>query len=115
MKQCHKCGREWTAEKKQPAVKDFCEGCTAYLHCCLNCRHYDPAKHNQCAIGTTEWVGDKAGANFCDEFEFQDAGAIRAESAATDKAREALQGLFGTKEPLPDGERLDSFKKLFGE
>ena len=25
MKRCHKCGEPWVSEKKQPAVKEYCE------------------------------------------------------------------------------------------
>lgn len=115
MKRCHRCGREWAAEKKQPGVKDFCDGCSAYLHCCLNCRHYDPAKHNQCAIGTTEWVGDKAGANFCDEFEFRDAGAAQADAGESEKARNAIETLLGPSAARAEADRLDRFKGLLGD
>ena len=113
MRRCHKCGHEWTAEAKTPGVKETCEQCVAYLHCCRNCRFFDPAKHNQCHIGTTDWVADKEGANFCDEFEFKDSNVVVREDAPADKARIALDSLFGkTKKPIPE---VDAFKKLFGD
>ncbi len=45
-----------------------CPQCGSDLHCCLNCRFYDPAKHNQCAEPQAEWVRDKESANSCDYF-----------------------------------------------
>ncbi len=102
MKRCHKCGTEWVSEKRQPGVKEFCAHCSAYLHCCLNCRFYDPALHNECAIPNTEWVGDRRGANFCDEFEFADTSPKSdTPDAKRDKARKALDGLFGASTPKP--------------
>lgn len=111
MKRCHKCGTPWVSEKKQPAVKDYCENCTAYLHCCKNCRFYDPSRHNECQIGTTEWVGDREGANFCDEFEFKDSEAQSKDTAKSAKAKDALDNLFGGEHEAAPG--LDDFKKLF--
>lgn len=112
MKKCHKCGHEWVSVKQQPGVKDFCEKCSAYLHCCLNCRYYEPSVHNQCHIGTTEWVGDKQGCNFCDEFEFADSARAAEDSSKRDNARSALEGLFGGSDAPSDDDRLDFLKKL---
>ena len=38
---CHQCGAPWISDKKRPAVKEMCEACDAYLHCCMNCRFSD--------------------------------------------------------------------------
>lgn len=115
MKKCHRCGAEWDSVKRVPGVKEFCAKCSAYLHCCLNCRHHNPAYHNQCAIPNTDWVGDKAGANFCDEFEFKDAEALSKDANAAGSARSALDNLFGDAAAPSDSEKLDQFKKLFGD
>lgn len=113
MKQCHKCGEAWVSEKKQPAVKAYCEKCSAYLHCCVNCRFHDKSRHNECRIGTTEWVGDREGANFCDEFEFKDSEAGTGVTGQGAKAKSELDSLFGGGEDSGPG--LDDFKKLFGD
>ena len=115
MRKCHRCGAEWDGIKRVPGVKEFCTSCSGYLHCCLNCRHRNPAYHNQCAIPNTVWVGDKAGTNFCDEFEFQDAAAESKDAKASDSARTALDGLFGDTAIPSETEKLDQFKKLFGD
>jgi len=101
MKRCHKCGRFWAGEKRQPGVKEYCEGCSAYLHSCLNCRFHDSRVHNHCRIPNTEWVGDRAGANFCDEFEFADSEACSPEAVEHDQARQAFGALFGNEEAAP--------------
>lgn len=120
MMRCHKCGREWVTQKrvKEPGVKETCEGCEAYLHCCLNCEHYDPAVHNQCRSTTAEWTVDKEGANFCGDFRFRDAAAERPSARSADeqgKGRQALDQLFGPSDTPSDRDRLDQFKNLFGE
>ncbi len=92
---CHKCGTPWLSEKRRPGVKDYCENCSAYLHCCRNCRFHVPSAHNQCHIPNTDWVGGREGANFCDEFEFRDSEAPSAADRERDNARAALDAIFG--------------------
>ena len=115
MKACHRCGREWVSDKKQPSVKDFCDGCTAYLHCCLNCRFHDKRVHNECRIPTTEWVADRAGCNFCDEFEFTDRDPKTKDGDAEEKARKSVHDLFGDADEKPAPKGAEGFKKLFGD
>ena len=104
MKCCHRCGHPWDTGKERPGPKDFCESCSAYLHCCLNCRFHDPSLHNACAIPTTDWVGDKAGANFCDEFVFREHVAAGPTDDAA-QARGAFDNIFGEPD-TPSGEDL---------
>ncbi len=67
---CHKCGRAW--EGRRVEFKALCEGCGGWLHCCLNCTHYDPGCHHECrANATTEYCSDKEKFNVCEEFEFR--------------------------------------------
>lgn len=110
---CHNCGREWVSEKRQPGFKEYCEGCDAYLHCCLNCRFHEPGRHNECQIPNTDWVSDRAGANFCDQFEFKEAGAGAGNQQTTRKARQQFDQLLGG---APGEEKKPrSFDDLFGE
>lgn len=115
MRRCHRCGAEWVSDKKQPAVKEVCEACSAYLHCCMNCRFRDPSLHNECAIPTTDWVGDREGCNFCDEFEFIDGEEAVSDPESAKQARSALDSLFGDGPTVKEADRLDAFKKLFGD
>ena len=71
MKKCHACGEKWDGfPGTQPGREESCLKCGADLHCCLNCRLYDPALSRQCMGRTVEFVRDKDKKNFCDEFEF---------------------------------------------
>lgn len=115
MKRCHRCESDWVSDKKEPGPKDICPECSAYLHCCLNCRYYAPSLHNECQIGTTEWVGDKEGCNFCDEFEFAEAELMVGRDGQAHEAREAFDKFFGASEYKRDQDRLDAFKRLFGD
>jgi len=86
MRCCHKCSAEWTGEKK-PAFRALCPKCSADIHCCLNCRLYDPGAHNKCRSRTTEMVADREKANFCDEFDFADSAGQRQTGAPGSKPR----------------------------
>lgn len=68
---CFHCKTPWESSLRQPAVKETCDQCGAYLHCCRNCRFHRKGYPNECYIPDTEKVADKTRANFCDEFEFQ--------------------------------------------
>ena len=116
MRRCHSCGGEWVSEKKQPAVKESCEHCGAYLHCCLNCKFHDPGLHNQCAIPTTDWVGDRAGCNFCHDFTFGETGPGGNAGDGKAKAREAFDNLFDGSGDAAEGDQgPDAFDRLFGQ
>ena len=114
MKYCHQCGTEWVSEKKQPAIKETCPKCNAYLHCCLNCRFYAPHAHNKCQIPTTDWVADRSGPAFCDEFTFKETGNVRVQGSNEKTARDEFNTLFGEVDDIPD-QGKDAFNKLFGD
>ena len=117
MAQCHNCGREWVTQKrvKVPGVKETCEGCEAYLHSCLNCRFHDLSAHNQCAIPKTEWVADRAKANFCDQFEWRLPGPADERIKAGGDARRAGDALFGEDEASAGEECRTDLDSLFGD
>jgi len=94
MKKCHACGEEWGGSPgSQPGREETCSKCGADLHCCLNCKLYDPSASRQCTSRTTEYVKDKEKRNFCEEFEFASKGAGR---------------------PAPGGDMDKKWKDLFG-
>jgi hypothetical protein len=115
MKRCHRCKAPWESVMRQPGVKEICENCSAYVHCCLNCRFYNPAMSKACATPTADLVVDKEGLNFCDEFEFADESQQKQADHKQSKARQALDGLLGESEAPSDDERLDAFKGIFGD
>lgn len=90
--QCYKCHTKITIEK-QPRRSDTCPNCKAYLHCCLNCRFYDPLAHNKCREPQAEWVRDKEMANFCEFFEAATEAKLK-ESSRRDEALKKLNKLF---------------------
>ena len=48
---------------------ETCSKCNADLHCCKNCRFFDPSVNNQCRETQAEWVATKDRRNYCDYFE----------------------------------------------
>ena len=90
IKKCHACGAPWDGEGT-PGFKAVCESCSAFLHSCKNCRLHDPTAHNECLSSTTEYVADREGPNWCDEFDFKTTG----------------------KEPKAPGEGKDAWDRLF--
>jgi len=86
---CYKCGK--AAGEGRVEFRALCPGCSAYLHCCLNCRLYDPAIHHECrASATTEYCPVKDKGNFCEEFV---PGSGSATSVKT-KSRAEIEKLF---------------------
>jgi hypothetical protein len=69
MRQCYNCEWEWR-KPYEPAFREMCPRCDAFLHTCKNCRLYEPTAHQQCKSPTVEAVGDKERGNFCGEFRF---------------------------------------------
>lgn len=61
---CYKCKEELVFEVKV-GRRDMCPNCYAYLHCCYNCKFYDPYAHNQCIENQGEFIRDRAEGNFC--------------------------------------------------
>ncbi len=112
---CHKCHRDWEAGgKPRPGFKETCLNCGAYLHSCKNCRFHRPSMHNQCYIPNTEWVGDRAGANFCEEFEFAmtDPAAGDGETAR-EAAKPSFEALFGNNSEAGQAPPPSGFDDLF--
>ena len=95
MKSCHHCHRELSVPAKVER-ESSCPHCFSDLKCCLNCRFHDRGAHNQCREPQAEWCAEKAKANFCEFFEFADAGGAGANAPRADGAgaRAAFDALF---------------------
>ena len=98
---CHRCGAEVGA--RVVGVRDVCERCGAYLHCCRNCEFYEPGAHSDCREPNAEVVADKEQGNFCEYFRLSPAprgaaGSVGCSSfhLASD-ARNQLDALFRKK------------------
>jgi hypothetical protein len=64
---CHACGGEIELIDKVKRA-DTCEHCGADLHCCKNCKFFDPMAHNMCRESTAHYEPHKEKANFCTDF-----------------------------------------------
>ncbi len=91
---CHHCKNELVFEVKMQRT-DSCVHCGWDLHCCKNCRQYDPGAHNQCREPIAEYVYDRERANHCTFFEFL--AGDRPHDDSADKSRAKLAALFAKK------------------
>jgi hypothetical protein len=94
---CHNCGREIKVVGKVLRT-DECPHCDADVHCCKNCRYFDPGKNNQCSEPQAEYVRDKNRANFCEYFEPNNRVPLTSrggsQSSHRDDVRKAFDNLF---------------------
>ncbi len=61
---CHVCGNNFP-EIGAIGFDTGCPKCSAPLHCCRICRHFDTSVRHQCRAEITEPVADKNKANGC--------------------------------------------------
>jgi len=74
---------------------DTCPQCGNDLHCCRNCRFFDPSVHNECRETQAEWVRAKDQRNYCDYFEVTTRVDLTGKSGASvDDARKKWDSLF---------------------
>jgi hypothetical protein len=113
---CHHCGAH--VQIDEPLARDAeCPTCKRDLRCCINCRHYDTTRNNQCRETQAELVEDKARRNFCEYFSYrQDPWTLPAKGQVA-QAREGLERMFkdppGTPQKRAPSAR-DSLDSLFG-
>ena len=89
---CYKCGEELVFDVKI-GRRDMCPNCYAYLHCCFNCKFWNPDVHNQCTENQGEFIRDRAEGNFCLYFTFRDV-LDQGDDEAT-KAKAKMAAMFG--------------------
>ncbi len=89
---CFKCGIPYDV-RDRVSRSAVCVKCDADLHCCLNCRHYNPRAHNECNENQAEWVRDKERSNYCDYFDPK-RGAGPGNSSPKEDARARFDSLF---------------------
>ena len=88
---CHGCGRR--IEVKLPlGRRDVCPHCDADLHCCVQCRFFDPNNPSECREPGAEVQRDKDRGNFCDLFHPGNGAAAKGHEAET--AAAAFEALF---------------------
>jgi hypothetical protein len=92
---CHQCGTD-IQMTHVPGRLDKCPDCSAYLHCCLNCRFFHPSMANNCEETQAEDVSDKAAGNFCEFFQPSPRAGRRRSGDESNRARKAFDDLFKT-------------------
>ena len=93
---CFHCGHPIQLLSAQKVLKnDTCSKCNGDLHCCRNCRFFDPSVHNQCRETQVEWVQYKDKANFCEYFAASThVDLVRKSGAPAEDARKKWDSLF---------------------
>lgn len=69
----------WKCNAEQPesplgtlgklSFRALCERCSAWLHCCKNCKNYKQGLPNDCLIPGTDLISDREASNFCEDFQ----------------------------------------------
>lgn len=93
MGRCAFCGAD-VGDPRLIGRRDSCPACERDLHCCLQCRFFDPHAHNQCREPQADYVKEKDAGNFCGYFALlgQRRGKMVEEVKTT--AKQALDELF---------------------
>jgi hypothetical protein len=112
---CYRCGASLAALSLPLSRRDECPECSASLHVCRMCRHFDPAAVNQCREDDAEEVRDKERVNFCEWYVATEDAFDPAGKAAADRAKRSLDALFGDGDAPADGTdaALSEAEKLF--
>ena len=92
---CFRCGASLAALTLPLSRRDQCPHCSADLHVCRMCAHFDRNVPRQCREDGAEDVTDKERPNFCDWFVPGDAAFDAQRKSEADAARSALDALFG--------------------
>ena len=92
---CFRCG-ESLAELSLPlSRRDQCPSCSADVHVCKMCVHFDKRITRQCREDGAEDVTEKERPNFCDWFVPNPNAFDAAGKSESDAAQKALDALFG--------------------
>jgi hypothetical protein len=97
---CWSCGATLTGIPLPIGRREQCPHCTASLHACRQCVHYDPVANKACREPVADEVVDKEGGNFCDYYQLG-GGPKRAPSAEAEQARAKLALAFGGSRTSP--------------
>jgi hypothetical protein len=91
---CYRCGESLAALSLPLSRRDQCPACSADLHVCKMCAHFDRNVPRQCREDGAEDVTEKERPNFCDWFKPSDSAYDPARQEAAAAAEEALANLF---------------------
>lgn len=104
---CYRCGTSLADFSLPLSRQDECPGCSNYLHVCLMCTNFDKFVPKQCREDDAEEVVEKARLNFCDWFVASETAFDHSGKAAEDRAKDALNELFGGHEDKSDDNEPD--------
>jgi len=92
---CYRCGASLTVLSLPISRRDQCPECSADIHVCKMCCHYDRAVVRQCREDGAEDVTEKERPNFCDWFVANENAFDPEQKSEADAAKAALDALFG--------------------
>ena len=92
---CFRCGASLSALSLPLSRRDQCPDCSADLHICRMCVHFDKSVPRQCREDGAEDVTDKLRPNFCDWFKPSEKAFDPSGRAEEEAAKDALAALFG--------------------
>ena len=92
---CYRCGESLASLSLPLSRQDQCPACSADLHVCKMCVHFDRHVPRQCREDGAEDVTEKERTNFCDWFKPSETAFDPARKAEADAAEDALAALFG--------------------
>ena len=92
---CYRCGESLAALSLPLSRQDQCPACSADLHVCKMCVHFDRHVPRQCREDGAEDVTEKERTNFCDWFKPSETAFDPARKSEADAAQDALAALFG--------------------
>lgn len=92
---CYRCGESLASLSLPLSRQDQCPACSADLHVCKMCVHFDRHVPRQCREDGAEDVTEKERTNFCDWFKPSETAFDPARKAEADAAQDALAALFG--------------------
>ena len=92
---CYRCGESLAALPLPLSRRDQCPQCSADVHVCKMCSHFDTRVARQCREDGAEDVTEKERPNFCDWFVPRDDAFDPDRKSESDAAKAALDALFG--------------------
>lgn len=97
---CWSCGAALSGIPLPLGRREQCPRCTASLHACRQCVHFDPVANKACREPVADEVVDKEGGNFCDYF-LPRFGMERVADTEAARARARLAQAFGGGQGVP--------------
>jgi len=92
---CYRCGESLAALSLPLSMRDQCPNCSADIHVCKMCLHFDPRVARQCREDGADDVSDKERPGFCDWFKPSEDAFNPDRKSEADAAKSALDALFG--------------------